>query len=337
MSETERKPILLSGIQPSGNLMIGNLIGALRNWVKLQDTYDCLFPVVDLHAITVPQDPKDLRKRCMEFLCLYLACGIDPKRSTVFVQSHVPAHAELAWILSCHTYMGELSRMTQFKDKSSKQGANIRSGLFFYPVLMAADILLYDTDLVPVGDDQRQHLELTREIAVRMNNAYGKLFTVPEAFIPEVGGRVMSLIDPKSKMSKSDDNPKSYVALLDPPDIARARIRKAVTDSGTAVRYAPDEQPAISNLMTIRSCFTGETMQAIEDAYAGKGYGDFKVDLAEIVVEELRPIQERYQELQSDKAELERILREGAETANRRARRILDKVRRKVGLPQLTR
>jgi tryptophanyl-tRNA synthetase len=331
MGDSERRPVLLSGMQPSGNLTIGHLLGALRNWVSLQETHDCLYVVVDLHAITVPQEPKQLRARTKEIFCTYLAAGIDPDRSTVFVQSHVPAHSELAWILSCHTYMGELSRMTQYKDKAKRQGENIRSGLFTYPTLMAADILLYGADLVPVGDDQRQHLELTRDIAQRMNNAYGEMFVVPEAYIPEVGGRIMSLTDPTSKMSKSDENPKSYLALLDPPDVIRARIRKAVTDSGTEVRYDPEAQPAISNLLTIHSGLTGEPLQAVTEAHAGKGYEEYKKILAEVAVETLRPIQERYRELASDKRRLESTMAEGAETARRRARRILDKVKRKVG------
>jgi len=330
VADGDRKPVLLSGIQPSGHLMIGNLIGALQSWVRLQDEYDCLYVVVDLHAITVRQEPKDLRKRCLDFLCQYLACGIDPEKSAVFVQSHVPAHSELAWILSCHTYMGELGRMTQYKDKSQKQGENIGVGLFIYPCLMAADILLYGADLVPVGEDQRQHLELTRDVAQRFNNRYGDTFTVPEAYIPPVGARIMSLTDPTSKMSKSDPNPKSYVALLDPPDIVRSKINKAVTDSGTEVRVSA-EAPAISNLISIRSALSGESIDAIEAAYAGKGYAEFKKDLAEIVIETLKPVQDRYTALRSDKAYLEQIMKSGAETAAVRARRILDKVKRRVG------
>ena len=333
----ERKPVLLSGIQPSGNLMIGNLAGALRNWVRLQDDYDCLFVVVDLHALTVPQKPKDLRKRTLDFLCQYLACGIDPVTSTVFVQSHVPAQSELAWILGCHTYMGELSRMTQFKDKAQRQGENIRSGLLFYPVLMAADILLYGADLVPVGDDQKQHLELARDIAQRFNNLYGETFKVPEPFIPEVGARIMSLTDPTPKMSKSCDNQKSYVALLDSPDMIRSKIRKAVTDSGTEIRYDPANQPAISNLLTIHSVLTGEAMPEIEARYAGTGYADYKVDLAEAVVETLRPIQERYKEIREDKEGLAKMMADGAEQAALRARRILSKVKRKVGFIEQSR
>ena len=330
MVEGDRKPVLLSGIQPSGNLMIGNLIGALKSWVRLQDEYDCLYVVVDLHAITVRQDPEDLRTRCLDFLCQYLACGIDPKKSNVFVQSHVPAHAELAWILSCHSYMGELGRMTQYKDKAQKHGENICVGLFSYPCLMAADILLYGTDLVPVGEDQRQHLELTRDIAQRFNNRYGETFKVPEAYIPPVGARVMSLIDPTRKMSKSDPNPKSYIALLDPPDLVRSKILKAVTDSSSEVRVS-EAAPAISNLIAIRSALSGESVDAIETLYVGKGYGEFKEDLAELMIESLRPVQERYKALRDDKSYLESIMRSGSETAALRAHRILDKVKRRVG------
>jgi tryptophanyl-tRNA synthetase len=327
----DQKPILLSGTQPTGDLMIGNLIGALRNWVKLQGEYDCLYVVVDLHAITTPQEPKLVRKRTLDILCLYLAAGIDPEQSTIFVQSHVPEHAELAWILGCTGTMGELSRMTQFKDKSQRQGKNIRAGLFFYPVLMAADILLYDADLVPVGDDQRQHLELTRDIAIRFNHQYGDTFTVPKGYIPEVGARIMSLTDPTSKMSKSSENPKSYIALLDPPDVIRSKIKKAVTDSGTEVRYDPEGSPAISNLLTIHSALTGEPVAEIAEHFAGKGYGDYKTALGDVAVEALRPIQDRFKELREDKQGLEQIMAEGAESAHRRARKILDKVKRKTG------
>ena len=327
----DKTPILLSGMQPSGDLMLGNLIGALWNWVKLQDEYDCLYVVVDLHAITMPQEPKLLRKRTLDLLCLYLAAGVDPERSTLFVQSHVPEHAELAWILGCGATMGELSRMTQYKDKSRRQGENIRAGLFFYPVLMAADILLYGADLVPVGDDQRQHLELTRDLAVRFNHQYGETFTVPKAYIPKVGARIMSLTDPTSKMSKSSENPKSYIALLDTPDVIRSKIKKAVTDSGTEVRYDPKGSPAISNLLTIHSALTGKPVTAIAEQFAGKGYGDYKAVLGEAAVETLRPIQEKFKELRENKQLLLKIMAEGAENAHRRARRILDKVKRKTG------
>ncbi|MBI4468159.1 MAG: tryptophan--tRNA ligase [Acidobacteria bacterium] len=326
----DHRPILLSGIQPSGELMIGHYLGALKNWVGLQADHDCLFMLVDLHAITVRQDPAELRRRCLDFLALYVACGIDPSHSTVFVQSHVPTHAELAWVLNCFTYMGELGRMTQFKEKSQKQELNVSAGLFNYPVLMAADILLYQSHLVPVGEDQKQHLELTRDIAMRFNNLYGETFRVPECFIPPVGARIMSLQDPTSKMSKSDPNPRSYVALLDPPDLVRSKIKKAVTDSGTEVVFGND-RPAVSNLMTIYSSLTGHGFPAIEERYQGKGYADFKADLAEIVVEFLRPIQDRYHAIRSDKSELTAILKRGAEAALARSRPTVAKVYKKLG------
>ena len=328
--EKKTRPVLLSGIQPSGNLMIGNYIGAIKHWVRLQDEYDCLFVLVDLHAITVRQDPSELRKRCHDFLALYMACGIDPAKSTVFVQSHVPAHAELAWVLTCFTSMGELNRMTQFKEKAQRHEGNVNAGLFAYPALMAADILLYQTDLVPVGADQKQHLELTRDLAERFNNVYGETFRVPAAYIAPVGARIMSLQDPTAKMSKSDENPRNYVALLDPPDVVRSKIKRAVTDCGTAV--AQDEtRPGISNLMTIYSSLTGEDYTTISARYAGKGYAQFKADLAELVVEFLRPIQERYRHVRSDKAELQTILERSSEVASVRARRTLDKVYRNLG------
>jgi tryptophanyl-tRNA synthetase len=318
-------------MQPSGELTIGHLLGALRNWINLQETHDCLYTVVDLHAITIPQVPKDLRKRTLDLICTYVAAGIDPEKSVVFVQSHVPAHSELAWILGCLAYMGELGRMTQYKDKARKQGENIPAGLFFYPVLMAADILVYDANLVPVGDDQKQHLELTRDIAQRFNSRYSDTFAVPEPYIPKVGGRVMSLTDPTSKMSKSDENPRSYIALLDAPDVVASKIRRAVTDSGTEVRYDPENAPAISNLLTIWSALAGDSIEDLEARYGGKGYEEFKKDLAEVVVECLRPIRERFEELRSDKAQIEAIMAEGAAKAEHRARRVLDKVKRKVG------
>lgn len=333
MADEARKPVLLSGIQPSGNLTIGHYLGALRNWVMLQRDYDCLFVLVDLHAITVRQEPAKLRKRCLDFLALYIASGIDPESSTIFVQSHVPQHAELAWVLNCYTYMGELNRMTQFKDKSRKHEDNINAGLFSYPVLMAADILLYQTNLVPVGADQKQHLELTRDLAQRFNNAYSETFVVPEPYIPPVGARIMSLQDPAVKMSKSDENERNYIALLDPLDVAASKIKRAVTDSGTTVEY-DETRPGISNLITIYSALTNESFDAIRDRYAGKGYADFKNDLAEIVVEFLRGLQDKYKEIINDKAYLEGLLNRGAEHAHARANRTLKKVYRKVGFIQ---
>lgn len=331
MEKQPSKPVILSGIQPSGHLTIGNYIGALKHWVRLQDEYQCLFVLVDLHAITVRQDPQDLRKRCYDFLALYLACGIDPEKSAVFVQSHVPAHSQLAWILNCFTYMGELSRMTQFKDKARKHQSNINVGLFAYPSLMAADILLYQADLVPVGADQRQHLEITRDLALRFNGIYGQVFKVPEAYIPPLGARIMSLQDPASKMSKSDENAGNYLALLDPPEVARNKIKRAVTDCGTEVAYDPDARPGVSNLMSIYGALSGLGFPEIRDRYAGKGYAPFKADLAEMVVEFLKPIQENYSRVRQDKPYLHSVLKAGAEAAGHRAGRTLDKVHRKLG------
>jgi tryptophanyl-tRNA synthetase len=324
------KKVLLSGIQPSGNLMIGNYIGAIKNWASLQEEYDCLFVLVDLHAITVRQEPAELLRRCYEFIALYIACGLDPEKNTIFVQSHVPAHAELAWILNCYTQIGELNRMTQFKDKSKKYEGNVNVGLYDYPVLMAADILLYGADLVPVGEDQKQHLELTRDIAIRFNNLHGEVLTVPQPYIPKVGARIMSLQDPTAKMSKSDANANNYVALLDPPNLIRKKIKRAVTDSGREVRY-DEARPGISNLISIHSCITGRSFSEIESDYEGKGYGDFKGDLAEIVADFLKPIQERYAEILADEERLAALLREGAERARNRSRVILEKVHRAIG------
>lgn len=325
----KKAPTLFSGIQPSGRLMIGNYIGAIRNWVALQDACDCLFCLVDLHAITVPQEPSELLERSYEFLALYLACGVDPDRSTVFIQSHVPAHAELTWVLNCHVGMGELSRMTQFKDRL-QQGKPASVGLFDYPVLMAADILLYDTNLVPVGADQTQHLELARDIAVRFNSRFGETFAIPEIYLPRIGARVMSLADPTSKMSKSDANPNSYIALLDPPDVVRKKVRSAVTDSGREVRF-DEARPAISNLMTIYAAVTGRDYAGIEADFAGKGYGELKAALAEAVVEFLRPIQERYAVFAADRDQLSRILAAGASRARARADTKLAQAHRAVG------
>lgn len=334
MSDERKRPILLSGIQPSGNLMIGNYIGALRNWVKLQEEYDCLFVLVDLHAITIKQNPTDLLRRCYEFLCLYLACGIDPDKNTIFVQSHVPGHSQLAWILNCFTHMGELNRMTQFKEKASRHSANVNAGLFDYPVLMAADILLYGTDLVPVGDDQKQHLELVRNVAERFNNIHGEIFTVPEPYIPEVGSRIMSLQDPTSKMSKSDDNSNNYIALLDSPDAIREKLKRAVTDSGREIKY-DEAKPGLCNLLSIYSSITGKPTDVIEQDYDGKGYGHLKKDLAEIVVEFLDPIQERYGEFIKDRQYIEKILSEGAAIAHARSEMMIRRVHDVLGfIPQ---
>lgn len=328
----EDKKIVLSGIQPTGTPTLGNYVGAVRNWALLQkeDTF-CYYCVADLHAITVRQNPTELRKARYNMAALILAAGIDPERSVIFMQSHVPEHTQLSWALSCTTYMGELSRMTQFKDKSAKHEDNINAGLFTYPVLMAADILLYKTDLVPVGADQRQHLELARDIAIRFNNAYGDTFTVPEGFIPRVGGRVMSLQDPEKKMSKSDPNPNGFVAILDDPAVIRNKFKRAVTDCDGEIRYDPENKPGVSNLLSIYSTFTEKSMDDTVNDFRGMGYGALKTQVAETVVESLLPIQQRFKEISADKAYLESVLKSGAEQASRAARRTLSKVYHKLG------
>lgn len=330
MEQQQPKPIIFSGIQPSGDLTIGNYLGALKNWVKLQDEYDCFFCIVDLHAITVKQLPKDLRRRSLELLSIYIAAGIDPEKNTLFIQSHVPAHSELGWLLNCNTYMGELGRMTQYKDKSQRYGNNISAGLFNYPVLMASDILLYQTDLVPVGGDQKQHLELTRDLAERFNNAYSPTFKIPEPYIPKAGAKIMDLQDPAKKMSKSSDNPNSYILIMDAPDVIRKKINRSVTDSLGVVKYC-DEQPGIKNLMTILSIITGQTFEEIENKYDGEGYAQFKKDVAEAIVSELEPIQNKVNELIKDKTYLESIYKAGAEKANYIANKTLRKVQKKIG------
>ncbi|WDV44761.1 tryptophan--tRNA ligase [Clostridiaceae bacterium M8S5] len=325
----DRKTIF-SGIKPSGEMTIGNYLGAMRNWVKLQEEYNAYYCIVDMHAITVPKEPAYLRKKSIELLATYLACGIDPEINTLFIQSHVSAHAELAWVLSCMAYMGELNRMTQFKDKSKKNETSISSGLFTYPVLMAADILLYQTDLVPVGDDQKQHLELARDIASRFNNKYSETFKVPDPYIPKVGARIMSLQEPGSKMSKSDENEDSYILMLDKPDVIKRKIKRAITDSLGTVKYS-DEQLGIKNLMTIYSSFSGENIESIEQKYEGSGYGQFKNDLTEVIVEGLRPIREKFDDLMKNKDYLENIYMLGANKAEAVARKTLRKVYKKVG------
>lgn len=330
MEQQEAKKVILSGIQPSGELTIGNYLGALKNWVKLQEEYECYYCIVDLHAITVKQVPKDLRARTLEVLAVYIAAGIDPEKNTLFIQSHVPAHSELGWILNCNTYIGELSRMTQYKDKSQRYGNNISAGLFNYPVLMAADILLYQADLVPVGGDQKQHLELTRDIAERFNNAYSPTFKIPDPYIPKAGARIMDLQEPTKKMSKSSDNPNSYILLMDPPEVIRKKISRSVTDSIGVVKYS-DEQPGVKNLMTILSVITGKTPEDIEKEYEGQGYAQFKKDVAEAIISELEPIQKRVKELISDKTYLESIYKKGAEKANYVATKTLRKVQKKIG------
>ncbi|NMB45304.1 MAG: tryptophan--tRNA ligase [Firmicutes bacterium] len=324
---------VFSGVQPSGSLTIGNYLGALRNFAKLQHEAECLFCVVDLHALTVPQDPKELYQRTLDVARLFVACGIDPEQATIFIQSHVPAHAELSWLLECSTYVGELRRMTQYKDKSAKQEV-VTSGLFTYPVLMAADILLYQTDEVPVGEDQKQHLELARDIAIRVNNRFDEeVFKVPEPYIPPkiAGGRIMNLQDPTEKMSKSAENPRGNIAILDPPDVIRQKIRSAVTDSGREVYYDEENKPAISNLMVIYSLCSDQSLEEIRDHYAGSGYGQFKKDLAEVVVETLSPIQERFKEL-SCPGVIEEILAQGRAKAEPLALPTLEQFQDRLGL-----
>jgi len=327
----ERRPRVFSGVQPSGALHIGNYLGAIRHWVQMQETHDCLYCVVDLHAITVRQERKALTAATLQLANILLAAGIDPERSILFVQSHVPAHSELAWILNTITYFGELRRMTQFKEKGGGEQESVGVGLFDYPVLMAADILLYGADHVPVGDDQKQHVELTRDIAQRFNREFGKTFVIPEPVIREEGRRIMSLDNPANKMSKSAASPGSYIALLDPPDVIRRKIRRAVTDSGTEIRATPDK-PALTNLVAIHSIFSGLSPEAIEERYAGKGYADFKRDLGDLVADALAPFQRKVAELTADPAGTRNILREGACRAEAIAARTMERVRERVGL-----
>lgn len=324
------KKIIFSAIQPSGTITLGNYLGALQNWVTLQDEYRCIFALADLHTITVRQDPPKFRRNVLEAYALLLACGIDLDKSIFFIQSHVHTHAELAWILNCYTQFGELSRMTQFKDKSLRHADNINVGLFAYPSLMAADILLYQADLVPVGADQKQHLELARDIASRFNGAYSPTFTVPDPYIPKTGARIMSLQDPSKKMSKSDGNPNGYIALLDSPDDILRKCKRAVTDSDGSVMYA-EGKDGINNLMGIYSCITGRSLEQITDEFDGKGYGDFKMAVAEVLIEHLRPIQERFHTLVQDKAYLESCYAKCAEDALRISQRTLKKAMKKIG------
>ena len=330
----DNKKIILSGIQPSGVLCIGNYLGAIKNWVELQPEYDSIFVVVDMHAITVKQNPSELRKRCLSFAAQFIACGIDPGLSSIFIQSHVSAHAELAWVLNCFTYMGELNRMTQFKDKSKKHNVNINAGLFNYPILMASDILLYQADLVPVGADQKQHLELARNIAERFNNEYSPTFKIPEPYIPKRGARIMSLQNPGSKMSKSDDNGNNFIGLLDDEKTIIKKIKRSVTDSGSEVNYHNGGE-GLKNLINIYSIFSGENIDLIESKYINQGYKEFKEGLTEVVIESLRPIQKKYHTLINEKSYLEKILKEGSIKANYRARKTIQKVYRKIGFPQI--
>ncbi|MFN1939910.1 tryptophan--tRNA ligase [Clostridioides difficile] len=324
------KKVIFSGAQPSGKMTLGNYLGAIKNWTELQDNYDCYYSIVDLHAITVPQDPKVLRANTIELLAQYIACGLDPEKNTIFIQSHVKEHVELMWVLNTMTYMGELSRMTQFKDKSQKSEANLNAGLFTYPVLMAADILLYQTDLVPVGDDQKQHLELARDLANRFNNRFSPTFVVPEGYYPKGGARVMSLQEPTKKMSKSDSNENAFILLADDSDSIKRKIKRSVTDSLGVVKYN-DEQPGIKNLIDIYSNLSKKSVEEIVNMYEGKGYGIFKEDVAEVVSEALRPIREKYVDLLNNKDYLEKIYSMGAEKAEKQARKTLRKVYKKVG------
>ena len=329
----ETKKIIFSGIQPSGTLTLGNYIGALRNFKLLEDEYRCIYCVVDMHAITVRQDPAALRRRCLELAAIYIACGLDPKKNVIYCQSHVSGHAELAWILNCFTYMGELQRMTQFKDKAQKHADNINAGLFTYPTLMAADILLYQTDLVPIGADQKQHLELTRDIAQRFNGVYGDVFTVPEGYFGKVGSRIMSLQDPTRKMSKSDPED-TFISLLDPPDAIRRKVKRAVTDSEADIRFDPANKPGVSNLLSIIAALTGQSVEEAAAELQGQGYGKLKDRVSECVIETLAPLQSEHKRLMADKAYLQGVLKENADIANGMALRTLRKVQRKVGFAE---
>ncbi|MFP4069512.1 MAG: tryptophan--tRNA ligase [Verrucomicrobiota bacterium] len=349
---SDDKPVILTCAQPTGDLTLGNYLGAIKNWATMLDDYNCYFGVVDMHAITVKYTPADLRKHTLSCVAQYIACGLDPERSNIFIQSHVIGHTELAWLLSCITPIGDLQRMTQFKEKAAKLGfkvaeegegnelkfshegaraqASVNSGLLMYPVLMAADILLYNADAVPVGNDQRQHLELCRDLAQRFNHTYSETFTIPEPFIPKSGARIMSLQAPEKKMSKSDDNQNATLFILDPPELLRKKIMSAVTDSGSEIRAAEDK-PGVSNLLQIYSAMSGRGIADIEDSLKGKGYGDLKKEVADAVIAALEPVQARYKELIEDKAYLQSVLKNGAEAAQKRAYKVLGKVYRKAG------
>ena len=330
------KKVLFSGMQSTGNLTLGNYLGALKNWVSLSDEYECFYSVVDLHSITVRQDPAELRKRARALLTLYIAAGLDPEKNCIYYQSHVSAHAELSWILNCFTYMGELNRMTQFKDKAAKHADNINAGLFTYPVLMAADILLYQADVVPVGKDQLQHLEITRDIAQRFNGIYGDVFTVPEPYIGKAGAKIMSLQDPSKKMSKSDENTNASIYLMDDPDTIIRKFKRAVTDSEGQIVYR-EEQPGIRNLIDIYSACTGKTPEQVEAEFAGKGYGEFKMAVGEAVVDVLKPLQDRFHDLSQNNDYIDSVIKNNAEKASYYANKTLRKVQKKVGFPEKVR
>lgn len=327
------KKVLFSGMQATGNLTLGNYLGALKNWLTLSDEYECFYSVVDLHSITVRQDPAELRSRARKLLTLYIAAGLDPEKNCIYYQSHVSGHAELSWILNCFTYMGELNRMTQFKDKSAKHADNINAGLFTYPVLMAADILLYQADVVPVGKDQLQHLEITRDIAQRFNAIYGDVFTIPEPFVGKAGAKIMSLQDPEKKMSKSDENPNGSIYLMDDKDTIIRKFKRAVTDSEGCVRYS-EKQPGIKNLIDIMCAASGRQPEDIEKEFDGRGYGDFKLAVGEAVAAELVPLQERFHDLEKNKDYVDKCIKENAEQASYFANKTLRKVQKKVGFPE---
>lgn len=329
----EEKKRIFSGVQPSGTITLGNYIGAIKNWVDLQNDYECIFAMMDMHTITVRQTPSELRKRTLELMALYIACGIDPEKSTLFIQSHNSAHAELAWVLNCYTYMGELQRMTQFKDKSSRHADNINAGLFTYPVLMASDILLYQTELVPVGKDQMQHIEICRDVAQRFNALYGDVFKIPEGLLVKSGAKIASLQEPTKKMSKSDPNPKGYISMMDDFNVMAKKIKSAVTDSEGVIEYRPDDETkaGINNLLSIMAVMTDSTPEAVAHEFSGQGYGNFKSAVAEAVVEGIKPIRAEYDRIIADKTYLQDIYKRGAESAGRIANRTLKKVYKKVG------
>lgn len=326
------KKTILSGIQATGSLTLGNYLGALNNWVEMQEEYDCYYMIADLHTLTIRNNPETLRENTLKLIALYIAAGLDLEKNTIFIQSHVPAHTQISWILNCYTYMGELNRMTQFKDKSSKHADNINSGLFTYPVLMAADILAYNADLVPVGDDQKQHLELTRNIAERFNSLYGETFKIPEPYIKKVGARIMGLQNPTAKMSKSSQDPMDKILLTDSPDEIRKKFKKAVTDSENCVRFDRETKPGVSNLMSIYGIIKNKTMDEIEKEFEGQGYGTFKTAVAEAVIERLEPLQNKYNELLENPDKLMAICNKGAKKAEEKANRVLKDVYKKVGL-----
>ena len=326
------KKTILSGIQATGSLTLGNYLGALNNWVEMQEEYDCYYMIADLHTLTIRNNPETLKENTLKLIALYIAAGLNPEKNTIFIQSHVPAHTQLSWILNCYTYMGELNRMTQFKDKSSKHADNINSGLFTYPVLMAADILLYQADLVPVGEDQRQHLELTRDIAERFNSLYGETFKIPEPYTKKVGARIMGLQNPTAKMSKSSQDPMDKILLTDSPDEIRKKFKKAVTDSENCVRFDRESKPGVSNLMSIYGIIKNKTMDEIEKQFEGQGYGAFKTAVAEAVIERLEPLQNKYNELLENPDKLIAICNKGAKKAEEKANRVLKDVYKKVGL-----